>query len=142
MHIADLMTTNPITDAADATASTAAKIMRDHDLGSLPVVNKDRLVGFITDRDIIVRCVANDGDCSSRPISEIMSPEIFCCRDEQTPQEVMELMAIRQVRRLPVVDANERLVGIVSIGRIAEAGDQPEAVCSTIKAVRQTTDAE
>ena len=137
MRIADLMTPNPITVAADATASTAAKIMRDHKLGSLPVVNTEHLVGFITDRDIVIRCVANDRDCSSKTLSDIMSPEIFCCRDDQTPQEVMELMAIQQVRRLPVVDANERLVGIVSIGKLAETGGEPEAVCSTIKAVRQ-----
>jgi CBS domain-containing protein len=137
MRITDLMTPNPITVASDATASTAAKIMRDHDLGSLPVVDQDRLVGFITDRDIIVRCVANDGDCSSKPISAIMSPEIFCCRADQTPTEVMEVMAIQQVRRLPVVDANERLVGIVSIGKLAEAGSAPESVCATIKAVRE-----
>lgn len=137
MRISELMTRDPITVASDATASTAAKIMRDHDLGSLPVVNEGRLVGFITDRDIIIRCVANDGDCSTRPISEVMSPEIFCCHGDQTPQEVMEMMAIQQVRRMPVVDAKERLVGIVSIGKLAETSGEPEAVCATIKSVRQ-----
>ena len=142
MRIREIMTPNPITVASDATASTAAKIMRDHELGSLPVVEEGRLVGFITDRDIIVRCVANDADCTTRPIREVMSPQVFWCRDDHTPQEVMESMAIQQVRRLPVVDANERLVGIVSIGKLAETGGEPEAVCATIKSVRHPVGAQ
>lgn len=142
MHIREIMTPKPITVTSDATASATAKIMRDHNLGSLPVIDQGRLVGFITDRDIIVRCVADGGDCDTRPISEVMSPEIVCCRDDQTPQEVMELMANQQVRRLPVVDANERLVGIVSIGKLAEAGSEPEAVCATIRSVRQPVGAQ
>jgi CBS domain-containing protein len=137
MRISDLMTPAPITVAADASVATAAMTMRDHDLGSLPVVDNDQLVGFITDRDIVVRCVASDNDCSSTPIKEIMSADVFCCRDEHTPEEAMECMAIQQVQRLPVLDAKDRLVGIVSIGKLAESCGEPTAVCATIKAVRR-----
>jgi len=137
MRIADLMTADPITVASDATATTAAKVMRDHDLGSLPVVEGDRLVGFVTDRDIIVRCVAEDGDCPTKPITEIMSPSLHCCREDQSPQEAMELMASGQVHRLPVVNADDRLVGIISIGKLAESSGDTDTVCTTIKAVRQ-----
>lgn len=142
MKIAEIMTSNPITVASDATASTAAKVMRDHQLGSLPVVEANRLVGFITDRDIIIRCVAEGQDCASKPIREIMSPEVFCCRQDQTQQDAMELMALQRVRRLPVVDSQDRLVGIVSIGGLAEAGGEPEAIRETINAVRRPVAAE
>lgn len=141
MRIADAMTPEPITVRADASATTAAKIMRDHDLGSLPVVENDRLVGFLTDRDIIVRCVANENECASASIGEIMSPDAFCCRDDQSPDDVMRMMSVKQVYRMPVIDGEDRLVGIVTLGALAERSGEPEAVCSTIKAVRSPVNA-
>lgn len=141
MRIADLMTSDPLTLNSEATASTAAKIMRDHDLGSLPVVEADRLIGFVTDRDVVVRCVANDRDSTRTAVKDVMSPDIFCCRADQTPAEVMDLMSLHRVSRMPVVDDRERLVGIVTLGRIAESSGEPDAVCATISAVRQKGEA-
>jgi CBS domain-containing protein len=141
MQIAEFMTRSPITVNADQSVTNAAKLMRDHDLGSLPVVDSGRLVGFLTDRDIIVRCVANGEDCGRHEVRSVMSPELYCCRDSQTAEEAMSMMAMQQVRRLPVVDAEDRLVGIVNIAQLAEHGTEPSAVCETIKAVRQATGA-
>jgi len=137
MRIAEIMTPQPITIETQATAQAAAKIMRDHDLGSLPVIDGERLVGFLTDRDIAVRCVARGSDSSKERVDAIMSPDLVCCNVDQPPEEVLELMATRQVQRLPVVDAEERLVGIVNTGKLAESCDKPDAVCETIRAVRQ-----
>jgi len=141
MRIEELMTSNPLTARADETAADAARIMRDHDLGSLPVVDGDRLAGFVTDRDIIVRCVARDDDCTKTRVREIMSPEVHCCTTGQSPEEAMELMSTRQIHRLPVVDDQQRLVGIVNLGRLAESGVDSRKVCETITAVRQPTGA-
>jgi CBS domain-containing protein len=105
---------------ADQTIREAAKMMGDIDAGSLPVSDGDRLVGMITDRDIAVRAVAA-GKAPSTAIRDIMSHELLYCFEDEDIDHVVENMGDIQVRRLPVMNRQKRLVGIISIGDLALA---------------------
>ena len=103
----------------------AARRMRDEDVGSLPVAEDDRLVGFITDRDIVVRALADNGGPDS-PVTEAMSERILYCFEDESVDAVAKNMAQNQIRRLPVLTREKRLCGIVALGDIANAGaDEP-----------------
>ena len=117
MKISDVMTPNPKTVQLTDDLQTAARIMRDEDAGSIPVLEDGRVVGMVTDRDIVIRAVA-DGDYECT-IDDIVTDDVVCATPEMTTAEAAELMSEHQIRRLPVVDDDERLVGIVSIGDIA-----------------------
>jgi len=110
----------------DQTVEQAASLMAELDAGVLPVGDNDRLVGMITDRDIAVRCVAK-GKGPETKVREIMSEEVKYCFADQDIEEVASNMADIQVRRLPVVDRDKRLVGIISLGDIATASGGLEA---------------
>jgi CBS domain-containing protein len=117
MNIRDVMTPNPRTVSPQDTIQNAARIMRDEDTGVVPVVDNGKPVGVITDRDIVVRAVAEGGQLN-RPVRDIVTNELVAATPEMSVREATELMSAHQVRRLPVVE-NNRLVGIVSIGDIA-----------------------
>jgi len=117
MHIRDVMTPNPRTVSPDDSIQNAARIMRDEDTGAIPVVENGRPVGMVTDRDIVVRLVADDGQVS-RPVRDIVTTGVVCATPEMSTREANELMSEHQVRRLPVVE-NDLLVGIVSLGDLA-----------------------
>jgi CBS domain-containing protein len=115
MKISEVMTTDVETVSADQTAREAAAFMLRADAGSIPVCEGDRVVGMITDRDIAVRGVA-EGRGPDTPVSELMSDGIICAHEDDDVQEVARRMSDEQVRRIPVVDSDERLIGIVSLG--------------------------
>jgi len=116
MNIRDVMTTNPRTVSPGDPIQNAARIMRDEDTGVVPVVDNGRPVGVVTDRDIVVRAIAN-GELN-KSVRDIVSKEVVTARPDMSTREAAELMSEHQVRRLPVVE-NDRLVGIVSIGDLA-----------------------
>jgi CBS domain-containing protein len=109
--------------------------MAELDVGALPVAENDRLVGMITDRDIAVRAVA-EGLPPATPISKIMSPEVLYCFDDQRLEEVTRNMGDVQVRRLPVVNRDKRLVGIVAIADLARS-EQPTTVGRAVSHVSE-----
>jgi CBS domain-containing protein len=115
----------------DQTIKEAAKIMADIDAGVLPVGENDRLVGIITDRDIAIRGVA-EGKGPDTKVREIMSKEVKYCFEDEDIDDVLENMGDLQVRRLPVLSREKRLVGIVSLGDLAgnEAEEAGEALSS------------
>jgi CBS domain-containing protein len=115
MKISEVMTTDVETVSADQTAREAAAFMLRADAGSIPVCEGDRVIGIITDRDIAVRGVA-EGRGPDTPVSELMSDGIICAHEDDDVQAVAQRMGEEQVRRLPVIDSEERLVGIVSLG--------------------------
>ena len=117
MNIRDVMTHNPRTVSPQDSIQNAARIMRDEDTGIVPVVDNGKPVGVITDRDIVVRAVAEGGQLN-RPVRDIVTSELVAATPDMSLSEATELMSAHQVRRLPVVE-NNRLVGIVSIGDIA-----------------------
>src|SRR4051794_38669015 len=118
--IRDLMTSNPHSLESGSTAVEAARIMRDEDTGIVPIVEGDRLVGTLTDRDIAVRVVAEGKDPSSTTIGEIASRELVTNDPQQDLDEALRLMARHQVRRLPVVEEDGKLVGILAQADVAE----------------------
>jgi CBS domain-containing protein len=117
MNIRDVMTHNPRTVSPQDSIQNAARIMRDEDTGVVPVVDNGKPVGVITDRDIVVRAVAEGGQLN-RPVRDIVTNELVAATPDMSVSEATELMSAHQIRRLPVVE-NNRLVGIVSIGDIA-----------------------
>jgi CBS domain-containing protein len=117
MNIRDVMTPNPRTLSPDDSIQNAARLMRDEDTGAIPIVENGRPVGVVTDRDIVVRAVA-DGGQLNRPVRDIATTNIVAVTPDMSTREANELMREHQVRRLPVVEG-ERLVGMVSLGDLA-----------------------
>lgn len=121
-QIRDLMTSNPTTCDASATVADAAKQMARENVGPIPVVEGDRLVGLVTDRDIVVRVVAEGRDPSSTKLSEIASSDLKTVTPDDDLDVALRAMASAQVRRLPVVE-DGRLVGIVAQADVARKGE-------------------
>lgn len=127
--ISEIMTTDVEVVRPEETLRDAARAMADLDVGSLPVCDGRKLIGMITDRDITVRAIA-EGKGSETPISEVMTDEVIWCTDTDSVDEVLQQMSDAQVRRIPVVDKDRQLVGIVALGDIAleEEEDVDEAL--------------
>ena len=122
--IRELMTSNPRTIEADKPVADAAKLMRDEDVGLAPIVEGDRLVGTLTDRDIAIRVVAEGKDPASTPVREVASTDVVTVDPEQDLDEALNLMAQHQVRRIPVVEQDGRLVGVVAQADVARKADE------------------
>jgi CBS domain-containing protein len=130
MKISDIMTTNPASVGPDATLGEVATLMRQEDCGSIPVVEDGRLVGIVTDRDIVVRAIAAGKDPKRTPVSEVMSADPITIDPNGDVTEAERQMRERQVRRLPVVE-DGKLVGIIvtaQIARRAEAKQTGETI--------------
>jgi CBS domain-containing protein len=123
--IRELMSSNPRTVSSDSTVGEAARVMRDEDVGLVPVVDGDRLVGTITDRDITVRVVAEQKDPQSTQVRGVASTDLVTIEPQQDLDEALRLMAQHQVRRLPVVEQG-RLVGIVAQADVARQGSDSQ----------------
>lgn len=126
MQIKDMMTRDVRTVPPGATLREAARAMADSDVGALPVADTDRLIGMITDRDIAVRAVAA-GKGPDVTVGEVMSPEVLYCFEDDDVDEVCANLAEQQVRRLPVINREKRLVGIVSLADLASDGAAAKA---------------
>ena len=138
MNIREVMTPNPQSISPGDSIQNAARIMRDNDTGAVPVVENGRPVGIVTDRDIVVRAVAEDGQLN-RPVRDIVSGNVVYATPDMSTHEAADLMSEYQVRRLPVVE-NDRLVGIVSLGDLAvkeakdkRSGDTLEHISEGVK---------
>mgnify|MGYP000880151808 FL=1 len=121
MRVNEVMTQDVKTISPQTTLREAAHFLSELDAGILPVEENDRLIGMITDRDIVVRAVAN-GRGPDTPVREAMSRDVKYCFDDDDIEDVAKNMAEIQVRRLPVVNRDKRLVGIISLADIANAG--------------------
>ena len=125
--VTDVMTRNVRTMAPGDTVAAAAKAMHELNVGVIPVCEGDKLLGMVTDRDIVLRAVAKglDGDTL---LSKVMSTDVRTARETDDLDTVLADMASRQIRRLPVLDGSQRLTGIISIGDIAVKGQDEEDV--------------
>lgn len=121
-QVADVMTRDVHVVAPTDTIRQAARTMDDLDVGAVPVCEGTKLVGIVTDRDLALRAVALGKPPDSTPVSQVMSADLRWCYDDQAVEEVMEEMSGWQIRRVPVLDREKRLVGIVSLGDMAERG--------------------
>jgi CBS domain-containing protein len=122
MHIRDVMTPDVSFVQPGTAVPEIARLMRETDIGSTPVVENDRLIGMVTDRDIVLRVVAEGRDVSTATARDAMSPGILYCFEDETVEDVLENMGDNRVRRLPVVSREKRLVGVVSLGDLSHAG--------------------
>lgn len=116
--ISAVMTTNVKVVRPDETVQNAAKMMAEIDVGAIPVCDGKRLQGMITDRDITIRATA-EGLGGDTPVNEVMTTEVVWCTADDDTQDVLQRMGEAQVRRLPVVDQDRNLVGIVALGDLA-----------------------
>jgi CBS domain-containing protein len=120
-QIREVMTAQPKSCGRDASVRDAAKLMAKEDVGPIPVVDGDRLVGLVTDRDLVLRVLAEGRDPESTTVGEIASSDVVTVSPDEDLDRALKLLAQHQVRRLPVVE-NERLVGIVAQADIARMG--------------------
>ncbi len=133
--IRELMTENPRTAQPDQPIAEVAKIMRDEDTGVVPVVEGERLTGMITDRDITIRVVAEGKDPQSTKVRDVASSDLVTVDPQQNLDEALRLMAQHQVRRLPVVEEDGRLVGVVAQADVARA--DPERAGEAVREISQ-----
>lgn len=137
MKIQDVMTRDPRCVTPDASAREAAQIMRDEGVGIVPVVEGDRLVGLVTDRDLAVRLIA-DGRDGNTTVRDVMSSEqIATCRPEEDLDRAMETMAREQVRRIPIVDERGTLVGIVAQADVVRKAKDDRKAEETVERISQ-----
>jgi len=127
MRIQDVMTADVSFVRPDTPILEIARKMRDGDIGSTPVVEDERLVGMVTDRDVVVRVIAEGGDVRTKTARDAMSPGILYCFVDDSVEAVLENMGDQQIRRLPVIDRQKRLVGVVSLGDLALSGKRKAA---------------
>ena len=136
MKVSDVMTPNPRTVQLSDTLQAAAQIMRDEDTGAVPVVEDgSHVVGMITDRDIVIRAIA-DGDFECT-IDDIVSDDVICATPDMSTAEAEELMGEHQIRRLPVVDEDENLIGIVSLGDLAVKENRDARTGETLEQISE-----
>ncbi len=135
--IREIMTPSPETISADATIREAALRMQEADIGALPVVDHNSLRGFITDRDIAVRAVAQSRDPSTTRVADVMSSSLIFCYDDQDIRDAAREMEANQVRRLLVMDRDERCCGILSQADVALRSHDPNLTAEVVERVSE-----
>jgi len=139
MQVHGIMTQPVDVIDSSTTSRDAAKRIRDENIGALPIRENGELVGMVTDRDIVARAVALNSLPSSTSVSEVMSRGIYYCFEDDSLEEAARIMAEHQVRRLPVLNRAQELVGIIAMADIARSGDK-EAEEEAIEGVSQPSD--
>ena len=124
--VREVMTDNPRCVTPETLVSEAARLMKSEDVGSLPILEGDKVTGVITDRDIVIRAVAEEKDPRGMPVREVASRELVTIRPDEDLSEALKLMASYQVRRLPVVDEDNTLVGVIAQADIAMEGKEKD----------------
>jgi len=135
MKVQECMTKKADVANPDMTISEVAQMMKKNDYGFLPVGENDRLVGVITDRDITVRAVAENKDPKTTKVRDCMTAEVLYCFDDQDLSEVAKNMGEKQVRRLPVVNRDKRLVGVLSLGDMALKKEVSQEVLTALSRI-------
>jgi predicted transcriptional regulator len=124
MKVKDAMHSGVTWVGPDTDITEFARMMRDEDIGAIPVGEDDRLIGMVTDRDIAIKGLADGHDAASLTARDVMSGPILFCRSEQNLDDAVRYMESKKVRRLPVIDENKRMVGMLSLGDVASVGDR------------------
>ena len=135
--VRDVMTPNPASVSEKDSIKRVAEIMKREDAGVVPVVDGRKVIGMITDRDIVVRLIAEGKDPSSAKVNEAMSKQVRTVKEETPINEVLQLMSREQIRRVPVTNNNNELVGIVSIGDIASDSKETVKVGRTVEEISE-----
>jgi CBS domain-containing protein len=134
------MTKNPVCCLPDDMAAEAAKLMKSGNIGSVPVIEDKqtrKLVGIVTDRDLALKIVAEQRDAKSTRVGAVMTGKVVTCRAEDDVQMALDAMAEHQLRRIPVVDNDNRILGIIAQADVATRVDQPEKTAEMVKEISQ-----
>lgn len=139
MTCAEVMTPSPTFCTAQNTVVEAAEVMKREDVGLVPVASDDgrKLIGVLSDRDIALKVVADGRDPRSTAVGDVMSTDVATCRPQESIDKVMELMASRQVRRVPIVERDGSLVGIVSQADVATRVAKPQQTGHVVQAISE-----
>jgi CBS domain-containing protein len=136
-NVRDFMTPNPKSVSEKDSIRNAAWIMAKEDTGVVPVVDGRKIIGMITDRDIVVRLVAEGIDPTSALVNEAMTKSVRSVKEDMPVNDALQLMSKEQIRRLPVVDENNELIGILSIGDIATRTNESDKVGKTVEKISE-----
>jgi CBS domain-containing protein len=141
MKCNEVMTVNPSCCLVTDTVHRAAQLMKSEDVGPIPILDdleSRRLAGVVTDRDIVLKLVAKDLDPNTTRVSEIMTTDVITCRVDDDAHEAVRLMEKHQVRRIPIVNDNGQLAGIVSQADVATRMKEPRQTAEVVKEISQT----
>ena len=136
----EVMTKNPVCCLQNDTVLKAAELMKSENVGSIPVIENEqtqKLIGIVTDRDLTLKIVAEGRDPKSMKVDAVMTHKVVTCRAEDDLQKALDAMAEHQLRRIPIVDANNRVVGIIAQADVATRVDQPEKTAEMVKEISQ-----
>ncbi|MGC2410984.1 MAG: CBS domain-containing protein [Methyloceanibacter sp.] len=121
MKVKDIMHKGVECVSPDAAVDVIAKRMKELDIGAIPITENGQLVGMVTDRDITIRCVADNADMSKVKAKDVMTRGVVYCRDNEDVEDAVRIMEGKQIRRLPVLDEGMQMVGMVSLGDVSQA---------------------
>ncbi len=136
-RVRDVMTPNPASVSEKDSIKRVAEIMKREDAGVVPVVDGRKVIGIITDRDIVVRLIAEGKDPSDAKVNDAMSKQVRAVKEDTPINEVLQLMSREQIRRVPVTNNNNELIGIVSIGDIASDSKETVKVGRTVEDISE-----
>jgi CBS domain-containing protein len=137
----EVMTKNPVCCLPNDTVSKVAQLMKSKDFGSVPIIENEqtkKLVGIVTDRDLALKIVAEGRDPKSTKAEEVMAHKVVTCRAEDDLQTALDAMSGHKLRRIPVVDNNNGIVGIIAQADVATRADQPEKTAAVVKGISQS----
>ena len=130
----EIMTKNVQTATRDMSLREVAAIMRDGDMGAVPVVDKGKLIGIVTDRDIVIRCIA-DGHNANTAVNDAMTAELFTVGPDDFVFEAIRLMGDKQIRRIPVINDNGELAGIIAMADVALETEDEREIAETLEEI-------
>jgi CBS domain-containing protein len=136
----EVMTKNPAFCLSNDMAIKAAKLMKSENVGSIPIVENERtqvLIGIVTDRDLVLKIVAEGLDAASTHIEGVMTHKIVTCHADDELQKVMDIMSHHQLRRIPITNENKKLLGVISQADVAIHYDHPEKTAAMVKEISQ-----
>ena len=138
----EVMTKKPVCCLQNDTVLKAAELMKSENVGSIPVIENEqtqKLIGIVTDRDLTLKIVAEGRDPKSMKVDAVMTHKVVTCRAEDDLQKALDAMAEHQLRRIPVVDADNKIVGIIAQADVATRIDQPEKTAEMVKEISQAS---
>lgn len=137
----ELMTKDPVCCLPDSPVADAARLMKRENIGPIPVIENERtrkLVGIVTDRDLALKIVAEGRDPASTKVEAVMTRKVVTCRADDDLQKALDAMSEHQLRRIPVVDNDNRILGIISQADVATRVNQPEKTAAVVKGISRS----
>ena len=136
----EVMTKDPVCSLPNNTVKKVAQLMKRGNIGSVPIVEDEQtrtLVGIVTDRDLALKIVAKGRDANTTKVEKVMTRQVVTCRAEDDVQKALDVMAKNQLRRIPIVDDDNRIVGIIAQADVATRVNQPEITATVVKEISQ-----